>query len=118
MAGIENQSFDQPDESRTPDKIRVDVVHVGDAEVGRLTFEPGWRWSECIKPVVGTDSCQNDHVGYLASGRLTVQHEDGTTVTVSSGEAYRILPGHQAWVEGDQPVVAFEFKSAGSYARS
>ena len=118
MTGIENRSFDQPDESRTPDKTRVDIVQVGGAEVGRFTFEPGWRWSECIKPVAGTDSCQNDHVGYLASGRLSVRHEDGTEVTISPGEAYRILPGHDAWVEGDERAVAFEFKSAGSYARS
>lgn len=118
MAGIENRSFDQPDESRTPDKTRVDVVHVGGAEVGRFTFEPGWRWSECIKPVAGTESCQNDHVGYLASGQLTVRHEDGTELAISPGEAYRIMPGHDAWVDGDERVVAFEFKSAESYARS
>ena len=117
MAAIENRSFDDPDESRTPDKTRVDVVRVGDTEVGRFTFEPGWRWSECIKPVVGTDSCQNDHVGYLASGHMGVRHEDGTEVKISPGEAYRILPGHDAWVEGDERIVAFEFKSAGSYAR-
>ena len=63
MAGAQNRSFDQPDESLTPDKTRVDVVHTGDVEVGRVTFEPGWRWSECTKPVAGTGSCQDDHVG-------------------------------------------------------
>jgi uncharacterized cupin superfamily protein len=67
---------------------------------------------------VGTDSCQNDHVGYLASGRLTVQHEDGVTLTFSPGDAYRITPGHDAWVEGDEPAVAFEFKSADTYAKA
>lgn len=118
MASIESKSFDQPDETRTPDKTRVDVVHVGGTEVGRFTFEAGWKWSDCIKPVVGTDSCQNDHVGYLASGRLTVRHEDGVTVTFSPGDAYRITPGHDAWVEGDEPVVAFEFKSADTYAKA
>ena len=118
MNGIETRSFDQPDETRTPDKTRVDVVRIGDTEVGRLTFEAGWRWSECIKPVAGTDSCQNDHVGYLASGRLGVRHEDGTEATISPGEAYRILPGHDAWVDGDERVVAYEFKSAGSYAQA
>lgn len=118
MASIEGKNFDQPDETRTPDKTRVDVVHVGGTEVGRFTFQPGWRWSDCIKPVVGTDSCQNDHVGYLASGRLTVQHEDGVTLTFSPGDAYRITPGHDAWVEGDEPAVAFEFKSADTYAKA
>ena len=58
MAGIDSKNFDEPDETRTPDKTRVDVVRLGDTEVGRFTFQPGWRWSECIKPVVGTESCQ------------------------------------------------------------
>ena len=118
MSGISNRSFDQPDETRTPDKTRVDVVRIGDAEVGRFTFEPGWRWSECIKPVAGTESCQTDHVGYLESGQLAVTHEDGSSATIVAGEAYRISPGHEAWVEGDKPVVAYEFKSAGSYAKA
>ncbi len=118
MAGVTSKSFDQPDESRTPDKTRVDVVRIGDAEVGRFTFQSGWRWSECIKPVVGTDSCQTDHVGYLESGVLTVRHEDGTELTLSPGEAYRIAPGHDAWVDGDEAVVCYEFKSAASYAKA
>lgn len=118
MSSIDSKSFDQPDETRTPDKTRVDIVHVGGTEVGRFTFQPGWRWSECIKPVVGTDSCQNDHVGYVQSGRLVVRHDDGTELTVSPGDAYRIAPGHDAWVEGDETVVVFEFKSAESYAKA
>ena len=118
MASIESKSFDQPDETRKPDKTQVDVVHLGGTEVGRFTFQPGWRWSECIKPVAGTDSCQSDHVGYLASGRLAVQHDDGSSTTLSPGDAYRIAPGHEAWVEGDEAVVAFEFKSAATYAKA
>jgi hypothetical protein len=118
MAGVVSRNFDQPDETRTPDKTQVAVVHLGDAEVGRFTFAPGWRWSECIKPVVGTDSCQVDHVGYAVSGSITVAHEDGTQTTISPGEAYRIAPGHDAWVEGDQDFVGFEFKGAASYAKA
>ena len=117
MAGIDSKNFDEPDETRTPDKTRVDVVRLGDTEVARFTFQPGWRWSECIKPVVGTESCQTDHVGYVASGRLSVEHQDGTQVTLSPGEAYRIAPGHDAWVEGDEEFVGFEFKGAATYAK-
>ena len=90
MSGIESKSFDKPDETRTPAKTRVDVVRVGNTEIGRFTFEPGWKWSECIKPVVGTDSCQNEHIGYLEAGRLAVVHEDGTETEVGAGEAYRM----------------------------
>ena len=117
MAAIENKSFDQPDETRTPDKTRVDVVRLGDTEVGRFTFAPGWRWSECIKPVVGGESCQVDHVGYVASGHLGVSHEDGTASSLSPGDAYRIAPGHDAWVEGDEAFVGYEFKGAAGYAK-
>jgi hypothetical protein len=118
MPGIVNKSFDEPDETRTPDKTRVDVVRLGETEVGRFTFQPGWRWSECIKPVVGTDSCQTDHVGYAASGHLVVEHEDGSRATLGPGEAYRIAPGHDAWVEGDEEFVGFEFKGAATYAKA
>jgi hypothetical protein len=118
MAGIETKTFDEPDERRTPDKTRVDVVRLGDTEVGRFTFQPGWRWSECIKPVVGTESCQVDHVGFVAAGRLTVVHEDGSRGTVSAGHAYRITPGHDAWVEGDEEFVGYEFKGAAEYAKA
>jgi hypothetical protein len=117
MSGIESKTFNQPDESRTPDKTRVDVVNLSGTEVGRLTFQPGWRWSECIKPVAGTDSCQNEHVGFLESGALAIRHEDGTEMTLHAGDVYRIAPGHDAWVEGDDAVVGYEFKSADTYAK-
>jgi hypothetical protein len=65
MAGVEKRSFDSPDESRTPDKTRADVVHMGGTTAARLTLEPGWSWAECIKPVVGGDSCQLTHLSML-----------------------------------------------------
>jgi hypothetical protein len=117
MAGIESKSFEAADETRTPTKTKIDVVHLGGTEVGRFTFQPGWKWSECIKPVVGTESCQSDHVGYMESGRLHVVHEDGSERDITPGEAYRIAPGHDAWVVGNDVVVAFEFKSAETYAK-
>jgi quercetin dioxygenase-like cupin family protein len=116
MAGVEAKSLDSPDEVRRPEKTEVSVVNVGSTEVGRFTFQPGWRWSECIKPVVGTDSCQLEHIGYVVSGRLTVEHEDGTSAELAAGDAYHITPGHDAWVVGDEPFVGMEFKSAGEYA--
>src|SRR5215468_11162233 len=113
------KQFDAPDESRTPAKAKIDVVDLGSTKAARLTAQPGWRWSECIKPVVGGDSCQIHHVGYLQSGRMHVTHDDGSESEVEPGKAYVIEPGHDAWVVGDQPVVAFEFesKAAEEYAR-
>ena len=120
MAGVEALDFDSPDETRTPDKTRVDVVRVAGITAARMTFEPGWKWSECVKPVVGTDSCQVLHVGVVQSGRLHVAHEDGTETELGPGDAYVIEPGHDAWVLGTERFVGFEFeaRSAEEYATS
>jgi hypothetical protein len=117
MAGLSSKSFDAPDETRAPDKTKVEIVRLGGATVARFTFQPGWKWSECVKPVVGTESCQARHVGAIVSGQLYVEHDDGGTGEVGPGDAYVIEPGHDAWVVGDEPVVAFEFESAETYAR-
>ena len=117
MAGIESRNFTKPDETRTPDKTKVELVNVAGGQIGRYTFEPGWRWSECIKPVVGTDSCQVEHIGYFVSGRLHVTHEDGGEGDVTAGEVYRIAPGHDAWVVGNEPAVVVEFQGAANYAK-
>ena len=119
MAGVETKNFDSPDESRTPDKTKVEVLHFGGASVGRTTFQPGWKWSECIKPVAGTDSCQAHHVGTVVSGRLRIVHEDGSEGEIGPGDAYVIEPGHDASVLGDEPFIAFEFdaKTIAEYAK-
>jgi hypothetical protein len=120
MAGLETRDFESPDETRTPDKTRVDVVRMGETSAARYTFEPGWRWSDCVKPVVGTDSCQVRHVGVLQQGRLHVVHEDGSEGEVQPGEPYVIEPGHDAWVVGDEKVVGYEFeaRSAEEFAKT
>jgi hypothetical protein len=82
MAGAQRLNFESPDETRTPDKTRVGVVHAGGTAVARLVLEPGWTWSECIKPVPGTDSCQGRHVGLVQSGTMRVTNEDGTKETL------------------------------------
>jgi hypothetical protein len=74
--------------------------------------QPGWRWSECIKPIVGGESCQSHHVGVLISGAMHVVHNDGTESDIATGSGYVIEPGHDAWVVGDAPAVAYEFDSS------
>jgi hypothetical protein len=111
MAGVERFNFDSPDETRTPSKTRVDVVRTGAASAARISLEPGWKWSECVKPVAGTDSCQVHHVGFVQSGSMHIVHEDGTELELGAGSAYEILPGHDAWVVGDEGCVVLEFES-------
>ncbi len=114
---FEVKSHQSPDEVRTPDKTRVEVVRLDAFTLGRISLQQGWRWSQCIKPVVKTDSCQVSHAGYAVSGRLTVQMTDGTRKTIGAGESYTIPPGHDAWVEGDEPFVGIEVMSAEQYAK-
>ena len=117
MAGVDINDFSSPDEVRSPDKTTVELVNMAGGQIGRYTFNPGWRWSECIKPVVKTDSCQVNHVGYVVSGALRVEHEDGSTADLGPGDVYSIEPGHDAWVVGDEPYVGVEFQGAANYAK-
>jgi mannose-6-phosphate isomerase-like protein (cupin superfamily) len=118
MPGIEHRDFSSPDETRRPEKTTIELVNLEAGQIGRYTFQPGWRWSECIKPVVNTDSCQVDHIGYVISGSLHVKHDDGTEVDVKPGEVYRIAPGHDAWNPGQEPAVFVEFQGATNYAKA
>jgi quercetin dioxygenase-like cupin family protein len=115
---FEAKSHDKPDEVRTPQKTRVEVVRLEGFTLGRFIFEPGWRWSECVKPVVKTDQCMNSHVGYVVSGRITVVLGDGSKKTLGPGESYTIPPGHDAWVEGSERFVGIEVMSAEQYAKA
>ena len=119
MAGVEARAFDAADETRTPAKSQVDVVRLSGTTAARLILEPGWRWSECIKPMVGTDSCQIRHIGVAQSGRIRISHNDGTEQEITAGDAYVIEPGHDAWVVGDEAFVGFEFEpnAAEEYAK-
>ena len=109
MSGAMAKAFDAPDELRTPPHASVAVVDLNGAKVARLTLEPGWRWSESIRPIAGTETCQVRHVGVLVSGTIHVVAADGAEHEISSGAAYIIEPGHDAWVVGDDAVVSFEF---------
>lgn len=117
MSGFDVNDFSSPDETRRPPSTTVEVVGLAGGEIGRYTFEPGWRWSECVKPTAGTATCQTDHVGYVVQGRMQVECEDGSGGEIAPGSVYRIPPGHDAWVVGDEAVVLVEFQGARDYAK-
>jgi quercetin dioxygenase-like cupin family protein len=118
MAGLEVKSLDSPEETRPfADKGQVEVVDMEGETVLRGTFEPGWRWSEHVKPIAQTDSCQSHHFFYTVSGRMHVEMNDGTEHEIGPGDVARIEPGHDAWVVGDEACVTVDFGASAAYAK-
>ena len=113
MASLEKKSFDSPDEVKEPEKTNASVVNFGTVAASRVILQHGWKWSECIKPVVGTESCEAGHVGMILQGTLKIVHDDGSEMTISAGDAYSCAPGHDAWVVGDEEVIGYEFNNSG-----
>ena len=118
MASMEVKNFDSPEETRPFEgKGQAEIVTVGGKPVGRGTFEPGWRWSNNVKPIAGTDSCQTHHLLYVLSGRMKVFLEDGSEGECAAGDVVDLPPGHDAEVVGDEPCVTLEFGDAAGYAK-
>jgi uncharacterized cupin superfamily protein len=117
MAKMERKTFDTPEETRTVDKGKIDVVKLGDVTAMRARFEPGWRWSECVKPVVGTESCEVAHLMHVVSGRMGVRMDDGTEVEFGPEDVGIIPPGHDAWIIGQEPFVGIDFQGGAVYAK-
>lgn len=115
---LRRKRFDRPDEIRTVEKARIELVELGELAIGRAVFEPGWRWSQHVKPIVGTDSCQVHHIGYVVSGHLHIEMTDGATMDVMGGDAFEIPPGHDAWVVGDEPWVSVDWAGRRLFAKS
>jgi hypothetical protein len=113
----EHRSFTNPDEVRTFDKGKAEIVKIGGAEIGRLVFEPGWRWSEHLKPIAGTDLCEAPHFQYHVSGTLRIRMADGTEFDATPGSITSLPSGHDAWVVGDETVVLVDWFGASDYAK-
>jgi uncharacterized protein YjlB len=94
------------------------VVNLGGSQVMRATFQPGWKWSECVKPIAGTDSCQVAHLIYTISGNMTVRMDDGSEIEVKPGDVTSIPAGHDAWIVGDEAYVGVDFQGAAQYAKA
>lgn len=99
------QSLDEADESRELEGGRVDLIRLGGISFDRAIFEPGWRWSTHAGQ---GGSCQERHLGYLISGRMRFQMDDGTEIDAAAGDVYLVQPGHDAWVVGNESCVALD----------
>ncbi|HTG42307.1 MAG TPA: adenylate/guanylate cyclase domain-containing protein [Methylomirabilota bacterium] len=114
---LQRRRFSEPSDVRTIPHGRIDVVDLDDTVVGRMTYEPGWRWSIDVQPIAGTDTCQYHHLGVTLSGRLRAQMADGTELELGPGDVFEIPPGHDAWVIGDEPWVSVDFEAMRTYGR-
>jgi hypothetical protein len=114
----EVKSFDSPDETRPFEgKGKADVVNLAGRNIGRGEFEPGWRWSNNVKPIAQTDSCEVSHLGYCLQGRMKVIMDDGSEGEVGPGDVFAIPPGHDAEIIGDEKCVLLDFGEFGDYAK-
>ncbi len=118
MRETEHKSFATPEETRDFPHGRAEILKMGGGQVGRLVLEPGWRWSNDVKPIAKTASCEAPHFQYHASGRLAIRMDDGTEFIAGPGDVTSLPKGHDAWVIGDEPVVLVDWFGAGNYAKS
>ena len=120
MAGLIRKNIDSPDEVREmkDGKGRLELVDLGAGLVARATFEPGWRWSEHVKPMAGTDSCQAPHVGYVISGQMKIVMDDGEETVVGPGDFMSAAPGHDAWILGNDPCIVIDWQGMADYAKT
>ena len=112
MGTVQVRGLDQPDERRSFPNGAVEMVTIADTMIGWARFEPGWRWSNDVKPIAGTEWCMVLHEGYCVSGSAIVRADDGSETRVGPGDGYVIQPGHDAWVVGDEPWVTVDFSQA------
>ena len=115
---METKSFGVPDETRKFDRGKVELVNIGGATIGRGVFEPGWKWSNSVKPIVNTKSCEAPHFQYHVSGTLKVVMDDGTERELKAGDVSLLPSGHDAWVVGNEPVVVIDFQGMVDYAKA
>jgi hypothetical protein len=118
MKTIAKKNLEQPEEVRKFPNGKVELVTIGEITFGKGTFQPGWKWSESVKPIAKTDSCQAPHTQFHISGRLHVKMDDGTEVEYGPGDVGVIPPGHDAWVVGNAPAVVLDFTGFTHYAES
>ena len=117
MGALQSKRFDEPDELVTLPLLTWQVVVLGEVYVARSVHEPGWKWSEHVKPVVGTPSCQHHHQGVVVSGQMEIETDAGARRRIGPGKAYEVPPGHDSWVVGNEPMVTIEFTGVRGWAK-
>jgi hypothetical protein len=116
-SSMQKKTLNSPDEVRTFEKGKLELASIGKITFGRAVFQPGWKWSESVKPIVKTEYCEAPHTQYHVSGRLKVRMADGSEKEFGPGDIGVLPPGHDAWVIGDEAVVLIDISGMGEYAK-
>ncbi|MGH9977695.1 MAG: cupin domain-containing protein [Nitrososphaeraceae archaeon] len=114
---IQKKTMTSPDETRTFEKGKVEFAKVGNTSIGRASFDPGWSWEKCVKPIVKTESCLAPHTTYVISGKMRIRMDDGSEEEFGPGDIGYVPPGHNAWVVGDEQFVGIDFTGMETYAK-
>jgi len=117
MKKAERKDFKSPDEVRTFEKGKMELLNFGEGVVGLARLEPGWRWSLHVKPIAKTKLCEVPHFQYQISGQLHVVMENGDEFDIFPGQVSCLPPGHDAWVVGNEPAIILEWSGAKIYAK-
>ena len=116
MLDVILKRFENPDETRTFDKGKFELIHIGGMTIGRATYQPGWKWSEHVGKALGKTHCDIEHVGIVISGRATAAMTDGRVIEMKAGDVFYIAPGHDSWVVGEEPYMSLHLLGATDYA--
>ena len=109
MADKRIKNFATPDDLLRLPKMTAQLVELGEVTLSKMISEPGWRWSEHIRPNVGGDWCQVRHMGFVLSGQLGTLYPDGTEIVYGPDDVFEIVPGHDGYTVGDEPCVQIMF---------
>jgi hypothetical protein len=118
MYEVNLKRFEHPDDVRTFENGKFELVHIGGMTIGRATYQPGWKWSEHVGKAAGAKSCMVEHVGLVVSGRSMAAMDNGRVIEMQAGDLFYIEPGHDSWVVGDEPYVSLHFMGASEYAKN
>jgi hypothetical protein len=114
---VEIINLADPIEVRSFPLGRFELFRIGGLEIGRAVYEPGWRWTEHVRPAAGTELCEVGHIGLVVAGRVAVKMRNGRELMLAAGDLFSVPPGHDSWVIGSERYESLHFLGADRYTR-
>ena len=118
MVKLQRRLFGEPDDVREIPYGHLETYDMGDIRIGRSVLQPGWRWSESVKPIARTELREYHHIGLCVSGSARIRMREGAELLVEAGQFYEVPPGHDSWVVGDEPWITTDWQPSTAFART